>query len=131
MPQISILLQLVEEMPEIKRETCLDFVHFRNVLKAHRSKCDDKIRQRLSSITNPNDQCKKFGDNLRRAQESRIKNLKLCINVLSEELSASDHVDSVLKKEVFGHLFKRVIYDLVERFIGIRNNCRRNCLRTE
>lgn len=93
---ISVPLQLVDEMPTFNRETCLNFIHFRNILRAHRSKCDDKIKQRLSSITNLKEQCPKFWDNLKKAQESRLKNLKFCLQVLKEESNAT----SVLEKEV-------------------------------
>lgn len=103
MSPIQIPLQLIDEMPQLNnKETCLNFLHFRNSLKAHRSKCDDKIRQRLSSITNPKDQCPKFGANLKNAQESRMNNLKFCLNVLKEELEREEPVDSkiILEKEV-------------------------------
>ena len=78
-------LQLAEEMTPVNRETCLNFIHFRNILKSHRSKCDDKIKQRLNSISSPKDQCQKFGENLKKAQESRMRNLKYCLKILNEE----------------------------------------------
>ena len=92
----SIPLQLVEEMPQVNRETCLNFIHFRNILKSHRSKCDDKIKQRLSSISNLKEQCPKFGENLEKAQKSRLNNLKFCLQVLNEEQAS----DKILEKEV-------------------------------
>lgn len=95
---LSVPLQLAEEMPIVNKETCLNFIHFRNILKAHRSACDDKIRQRLNSITNPKDQCKKFGENLKRAQATRMKNLKFCLNILKDESAGFDK--TVFEKEV-------------------------------
>lgn len=96
---IPVPLQFIEEMPVVNRETCLNFIHFRNILKSHRSNCDDKIKQRLNSISNPKDQCMKFGENLRKAQESRMKNLKFCLQVLKEE-SRNTQLGTVLEKEV-------------------------------
>ncbi len=93
---IPVPLKLADEMPAVNRETCVNFIHFRNILRAHRSKCDDKIKQRLSSITNLKEQCPKFWDNLKKAQESRLKNLKSCLQVLKEESNRN----SVLEKEV-------------------------------
>ena len=93
---IFIPLQLVDEMPVFNRDTCLNFIHFRNILRAHRSKCDDKIKQRLGSISHLEEQCPKFWDNLKKAHESRLKNLKFCLQVLKEELNS----DLVLEKEV-------------------------------
>ena len=105
---LSIPLQLVEEMPDISRETCLNFVLFRNLIKAHRSKCDDKIIQRLNSITDLRKQCQNFEDNLRRAHESRIRNLKFCSSVLDEELQKTVVIDrNLIAKEVL-----RVFYIL-------------------
>lgn len=97
---ISIPLQLADEMTVVNRETCLNFVYFRNILKFHRSKCDDKIKQRLSSISNLKDQCPKFGENLRKAQESRMKNLKFCMQVLKEQSESIEISKLVLEKEV-------------------------------
>jgi len=100
---IQIPLQLIDELPQLNnKETCLNFLHFRNSLKSHRSKCDDKIKQRLSSITNPKDQCPKFEGNLKKAHESRIHNLKFCLNVLKEELGKAEASQSrrILEKEV-------------------------------
>lgn len=75
-------LQLVEEMAQVSEETCFNFVHFRNALKSHRFSCDDKIRQRLSSISDPKRQCPEFYANLVKAEDSRMRNLNFCINVL-------------------------------------------------
>ena len=103
MPPIQIPLQLIDAMPQINnKETCLNFLYFRNSLKSHRSKCDDKIKQRLSSITNTKDQCPKFEANLKRAHESRINNLKFCLNVLKDESEKDEPVQSrsILEKEV-------------------------------
>jgi hypothetical protein len=97
---ISIPLQLVEEMPMVNEETCLNFVHFRNILKLHRSKCDDKIKQRLNSISNLKEQCPKFWGNLKKAQESRIKNLKFCLQILNEQPEYKEISRSILGKEV-------------------------------
>ena len=125
---LLVPLQLTEEMPPVNKETCLNFIHFRNILKANRSKCDGKIKQRLSSITNPKEQCKKFENNLRSAQESRIKNLKFCLQVLKEGLNASN---SVLQKEV-KHLLCNLILNIYFAYtgaiIGIGIDCRRNRL---
>lgn len=107
MPPIQIPLQLIDEMPQItNKETCLNFLLFRNALKAHRSKCDDKIKQRLSSITNLKDQCPKFETNLKKAHESRINNLKFCLGVLKEELEKEESTRSrsILEKEARNHL---------------------------
>ena len=101
---LNVPLQLVEEMNAVSRETCLNFVYFRNSLKSHRVKCDDRINQRLSSITNLKNQCPKFAENLRKAQESRMRNLKFCISVLNEFAEDNDNVNSIenhaIKKEV-------------------------------
>lgn len=100
---IQIPLQLIEEIPQIKeKETCLNFLHFRNLLKSHRSKCDDKIKQRLSSISNPKVQCPIFEENLRKAHESRLRNLKFCLSVLKDELGKDETLEarSILEKEV-------------------------------
>lgn len=96
-------LQLVGEMPRVDEETCLNFVHFRNILKAHRSLCDDKIRQRLSSISDPKEQCSKFLANLLSAQESRKRNLNFCLGVLNAQ-----HSD-LNKKEVLDMLFVLIL----------------------
>ncbi len=96
---IPVPLQLIEEMPAVNRETCLNFIHFRNILKSHRSKCDDKIKQRLNSITNPKEQCKKFGENLWKAQQSRMKNLDFCLQVINEEFH-NTQLGTVIEKEV-------------------------------
>ena len=113
MSPIQIPLQLVEEMPQLNnKETCLNFLHFRDILKLHRSKCDDKIKQRLCSITNPKDQCLKFGINLKKAHESRMNNLKFCLLVLKEELEREEPSQPrrIIEKEVseilFGSLLK-------------------------
>lgn len=99
--QLSVPLQLVDEMPQVSRETCLNFVLFRMLMKSHRCKCDDKIPQRLSSITDSRKQCQIFEDNLKRAHESRIRNLNFCSSVLNEELQREDLKDrSLLAKEV-------------------------------
>lgn len=99
---ITIPLQLIEEMPIVNQETCLNFLHFRNILKSHRSKCDDKIKQRLSSISNLKEQCPKFGENLKKAQESRMRNLKFCLQVLKEQqqTESKEISKSILEKEV-------------------------------
>lgn len=94
---IGIPLQLAEEMTPVTREFCLDFIRFRNAIKAHRTKCDDNIKQRVASITNPPLQCPKFADNLKKAHMSRIKNLKSCIKVLENEAVTSS---KVIQKEV-------------------------------
>lgn len=107
MSPIKISLHLIDEMPQLNnKETCLNFLHFRNSLKAHRSKCDDKIGQRLNSITSPKDQCPKFAANLKKAHESRINNLKFCLNVLKEELDKEEPSQSkrILEKEVKAHM---------------------------
>jgi hypothetical protein len=89
-------LRLAPEMPLIAepQTNCLDFVRFRIALKQHRAVCDDNIRQRLASLTRPSDQCPKFADNLKRAQQSRLRNLKTCINVLNQRLDSSDKIIS-------------------------------------
>lgn len=107
---LNVPLQLVEEMNTVSRETCLNFVHFRNSLKSHRAKCDDKIIQRLSSMTNLKDQCPKFAENLRRAQESRMKNLKFCISVLNESKNESKNNDKVNTVET--HMIKKEVSSL-------------------
>jgi len=126
---ISIPLQLAEEMSVVNRETCLNFVHFRNILKLHRSKCDDKIKQRLSSISNLKEQCPKFGENLKKAQESRMKNLKFCLQILKEQTESKEISKLVLEKEVklkgvyiFVSQFLHFCAYL-ERVIGIGNFC--------
>lgn len=98
---LQVPLQLVDEMPQISRETCLNFVLFRNLIKSHRSKCDDKIKQRLNSITDTKKQCQIFEDNLRRAHQSRLRNLKFCCAVLEEESQKPDPKDgNLIFKEV-------------------------------
>ena len=84
---IDVPLRLAAEMPALNdpRATCLNFIRFRTVLKQHRSACDDNIRQRLASLTRP-DQCRPFLDNLRRAQASRLKNLNTCLQIIDAEI---------------------------------------------
>lgn len=99
----EVPLRLAEVMPAVsKREFCLQFVKFRDAVKKHRAGCDDNIRQRLSSIQRPTQQCPKFAENLKRAQESRKANLQFCYNVIDEEISRVEDstTKAVLKKEV-------------------------------
>lgn len=100
---IEVPLRLAELMPPVnQRESCLQFVKFREAVKKHRAACDDNIRQRLASIQRPIEQCSKFAENLKRAQESRRANLRFCHAVLQEEHStaADSTTKSILKKEV-------------------------------
>ncbi len=99
----EVPLRLAEVMPPVNsRESCLQFVKFRETVKKHRSTCDDNIRQRLNSIQRPSQQCPKFAENLKRAQESRKANLTFCFKVVEDEYSkaADTTTKSVLKKEV-------------------------------
>lgn len=98
----EVPLRLAELMPPVReRASCLEFVKFRDALKRHRAGCDDNIRSRLTSLQKPTTQCPKFEDNLKRAQASRMANLKFCLGVLKEELSSeSDSTKkAVLRKE--------------------------------
>lgn len=82
---MSAPLRLADIMQPVQEASCLDFVRFRTALRQHRARCDDNVRQRLASLTQPTQQCALFTDNLRRAQESRMRNLQTCLRVLGDE----------------------------------------------